>query len=155
MSEFIVSGLNDELVTPMHCFLDALLLGSTIPNTVERLALNIRSQETDQRFQPIEIQLERTSSDSPWQLRFIATFEVVVTGSPQKELSLYFNFAGCWFYHPEIKQCSYNGQKYKPYSPVGLKQSLARSSHTLQSQSTLPPFANLHFPQRGHYESSC
>ncbi|GAJ73117.1 hypothetical protein JCM18904_3989 [Vibrio sp. JCM 18904] len=121
MSEFIVSGLNDDLVTPMHCFLDALLLDSTIPNTVERLALNIRSQETDQRFQPIEIQLERTSSDSPWQLRFIATFDVVVTGSP-----------------------------------AGLKQSLARSSHTLQSQSTLPPlFANLHFPQRGHYESSC
>ncbi|ELS4797255.1 DUF2787 family protein [Vibrio alginolyticus] len=106
MSEFIVSGLNDELVTPMHCFLDALFLDNTIPNTVERLALNIRSQETDQRFQPIEIQLERASSDSPWQLRFIATFEVVITGTPQKELSLYFNFAGCWFYHPEIKQCS-------------------------------------------------
>lgn len=102
MSEFIISGLNDELVTPMHCFLDALLLDSTIPNTVERLALNILSQETDQRFQPIEI----TSSDSPWQLRFIATFDVVVTSTPQKELSLYFNFAGCWFYHPEIKQCS-------------------------------------------------
>ncbi|HHF2882875.1 TPA: DUF2787 family protein [Vibrio alginolyticus] len=106
MSEFIVSGLSDELVTPMHCFLDTLLLDSTIPNTVERLALNIRSQETDQRFQPIEIQLERTSSDSPWQLRFIATFDVVVTGTPKKELSLYFNFTGCWFYHPEIKQCS-------------------------------------------------
>ena len=106
MSEFIISSLSDELVAPMHRFLDALLLDRTIPNTVERLALNIRSHETDQRFQPIEIQLERKSSDSPWQLRFIATFDVVVTGTPQKELSLYFNFAGCWFYHPEIKQCS-------------------------------------------------
>ncbi len=63
MSEFIVSGLNDELVTPMHCFLDSLLLDRTIPNTVERLALNIRSQETDQRFQPIELFLDFLSKE--------------------------------------------------------------------------------------------
>ncbi|OEF92898.1 hypothetical protein BCU85_15535 [Vibrio lentus] len=106
MNKFSISGLNDELVSPMHCFLGALMSENVIPNTVERVALNIRSKDINSRFQPIEIQLERTSSKTPWQLRFIATFDVMVTGKPQKELSLYFNFARCWFYHPEIKQCN-------------------------------------------------
>lgn len=105
MNRFTISGVNEELVRPMHCFLDALMSENVIPSTVKRIALNIRSKDTNSRFQPIEIQLERASSKTPWQLRFIATFDVMVTGTPQKELSLYFNFAGCWFYHPEIKQC--------------------------------------------------
>ncbi|MEZ8700521.1 DUF2787 family protein [Vibrio cyclitrophicus] len=130
MNKFVISGVNDELVSPMHCFLEALMSENVLPNTVERVALNIRSKDINSRFQPIEIQLERTSSKTPWQLRFIATFDVMVTGKPQKELSLYFNFAGCWFYHPEIKQCNLQ----RPEVQTLLASWLKAITHTLITQ---------------------
>lgn len=130
MNKFSISGVNDGLVSPMHSFLEALMSDNTIPKTVERVALNIRSKDINSRFQPIEIQLERASSKTPWQLRFIATFDVMVTGTPQKELSLYFNFAGCWFYHPEIKQCSLQ----QPEVQTLLASWLKAITHTLITQ---------------------
>lgn len=130
MNKFSISGVNDGLVSPMHSFLEALMSDNTIPKTVERVALNIRSKNINSRFQPIEIQLERTSSKMPWQLRFIATFDVMVAGKQQKELSLYFNFAGCWFYHPEIKQCSLQ----RPEVQALLASWLKAITHTLITQ---------------------
>ncbi|WP_229626023.1 DUF2787 family protein [Vibrio parahaemolyticus] len=105
MNQFIVSSIRTELVKPMHCFLDALIADNPIPTSTQRVALNIRSTDEHSRFQPIEIQLERQTAYLPWQLRFIATFDVICSETKQKELSLYFNFAGNWFYHPETKKC--------------------------------------------------
>ncbi len=130
MNRFTISGVNEELVRPMHCFLDALMSENVIPSTVKRIALNIRSKDMNSRFQPIEIQLERASSQAPWQLRFIATFDVMVSGTPQKELSLYFNFARCWFYHPETKRCNLE----QPEVQTLLASWLKAITHTLTAQ---------------------
>ncbi|MEZ9407875.1 hypothetical protein AB4185_20480, partial [Vibrio sp. 10N.286.48.F5] len=51
-------------------------------------------------------------------------------GKPQKELSLYFNFAGCWFYHPEIKQCNLQ----RPEVQTLLASWLKAITHTLITQ---------------------
>jgi hypothetical protein len=75
-----------------------------IPAEAQRIALNFHSSKV--RLQPIEMQLDRAHAKAPWRLRFMATFDVILTESKtRKELSLYFNFVHQWFYHADIGQC--------------------------------------------------
>ncbi|EML0424286.1 DUF2787 family protein [Vibrio parahaemolyticus] len=56
-------------------------------------------------IQPVEIQLERATQDSPWELRFIATFDYPDENAESVDVALYFNFKYRWFYQPDIERC--------------------------------------------------
>ncbi|MEZ8025437.1 DUF2787 family protein [Vibrio sp. 1F255] len=88
------------------------VLGSfDIPNSARRIAVNFRQTHVGRQLQPIEVQLDREANTDSWQLRFIATFDVICDQTKRKDLSLYFNFARCWFYHPDIHQRPLNCQQ--------------------------------------------
>lgn len=85
-----------------------------IPDTTQQLTLNLRhSGFYTQRagIQPVEIRLERTTVQSQWSIRFIATFDYPNQSAKSVDVALYFNFQFQWFYQPDIKRCDLNQPK--------------------------------------------
>ncbi|MCI9689790.1 DUF2787 family protein [Vibrio parahaemolyticus] len=96
------------MLDSLHQLTGTLLSRYEIPSDTRRLALNLKvSSFYRQRsgIQPVEIQLERARPDSPWEVRFVATFDYPTPDAENVDVALYFNFRHLWFYQPDIKRC--------------------------------------------------
>ncbi|WP_154203340.1 DUF2787 family protein [Vibrio harveyi] len=92
----------------LHQLTELILSCYHIPEDSKRVVLNFKvSSFYTERcgIQPVEIQLERATPDSPWELRFIATFDYPDEQAESVDVALYFNFKYRWFYQPDIERC--------------------------------------------------
>jgi len=92
----------------LHQLTEFILSCYQIPEDSKRVVLNFKvSSFYTERcgIQPVEIQLERATPGSPWELRFIATFDYPDEKAESVDVALYFNFKYRWFYQPDIERC--------------------------------------------------
>ena len=92
----------------LHQLTELILSYYDIPTDSKRLTINLKvSSFYTERcgIQPVEIQLERQSRNSPWEVRFIATFDYPDEQAESVDVALYFNFKYRWFYQPDIERC--------------------------------------------------
>ncbi|WP_430617588.1 DUF2787 domain-containing protein [Vibrio cholerae] len=84
--------------------LSVILRRFKIPQEAERLVLNCRDPNYYQSrmgLHPIEIQLKRESSESPWSIAFIASFSYQDDRHDSLDVELYFHLANRWCYQPD------------------------------------------------------
>ncbi|ENN2392228.1 DUF2787 family protein [Vibrio alginolyticus] len=92
----------------IHQLTELILSCYNIPEDSKHVVLNFKvSSFYTERcgIQPVEIQLERPTLDSPWELRFIATFDYPDEQAESVDVALYFSFKYRWFYQPDIERC--------------------------------------------------
>ncbi|ELR66128.1 hypothetical protein C942_00314 [Photobacterium marinum] len=113
MNQVMISNHQTSINSTLSELISTILGGFVIPEDAKRINLNFRQKESSSKnpLQPVEMQLEREQIKAFWQLRFIATFDVINDTPSRSELSLYFNFAHSWFYHPETRQCTLSQPK--------------------------------------------
>ncbi|MFN1533570.1 DUF2787 family protein [Vibrio jasicida] len=109
MSHSIVETIATSFkLSILHQVTDTLLKQYVIPANAKRISLNLKLSSfylERAGLQPLELQLERDTPDSPWEIRFIASFDYPDEQAETVDVSLYFNFKYQWFYQPDIKQC--------------------------------------------------
>ncbi|TOD30836.1 hypothetical protein CGJ66_22560 [Vibrio parahaemolyticus] len=98
----------DTTLAEIHQLTTKQLQKATIESTAKRITLNFRNSAFYRNragIQPVEIRLERISKQSPWEIRFIATFDYPDHQASGLDVALYFNFRHRWFYQPDIERC--------------------------------------------------
>lgn len=95
-------------LAPFHQLMALVLEQYSVPSNVRRIALNFRNSDFYVKrsgHQPVEIQLERSSKDNVWLVRFVASFDYPGGNETELDVALYFNFKHQWFYQPDIEHC--------------------------------------------------
>lgn len=108
MSNILKEMASAFQLASLHQLTELILSCYHIPEDSKRVVLNFKvSSFYTERcgIQPVEIQLERATPDSPWELRFIATFDYPDEQAESVDVALYFNFKYRWFYQPDIERC--------------------------------------------------
>ncbi|MGR5194923.1 DUF2787 family protein [Vibrio rotiferianus] len=108
MSSILKEMASAFQLASFHQLTELILSCYNIPEDSKRVVLNFKvSNFYTERcgIQPVEIQLERATPDSPWELRFIATFDYPDENAENVDVALYFNFKYRWFYQPDIERC--------------------------------------------------
>ncbi|MHA7228433.1 DUF2787 family protein [Vibrio campbellii] len=124
MSNILKEMASAFQLASLHQLTELILSSYPIPEDSKRVVLNFKvSSFYTERcgIQPVEIQLERATPDSPWELRFIATFDYPDEKAESVDVALYFNFKYRWFYQPDIERCELFRRKSSHYSSLGLR----------------------------------
>ena len=91
-----------QLPLVLHCHLEKLLSGYTIPVQATRLVINYRAldyYQTKQGLHPVEIQLKKNGDQ--WLVVFIASFSFINTHHKSVDVELYFHLINHWCYQPD------------------------------------------------------
>jgi hypothetical protein len=123
MSHFPQVGLHTNVTLlegePLSIQLHSLLLGVNERDMIERaqrISMNLRHSNKSQRNRttpspaaylgvhpPVELHLERSSINEPWQVIVMASFGY---DNGKADVDLYFNLKRGWVYHPECDKCN-------------------------------------------------
>lgn len=100
-----------SLLPELQGYLTTVMSVASIPEHVERVALNFRHnayRPNKTGPHPIEVHLFREPSSEVWKVATMTSFAFPSKTCNELDVELYFNFNHQWFYQPDIELCDLN-----------------------------------------------